>query len=180
MKHLSLLAAVALLCACSSSPDPVALSDRAERSLQAEFDRLDADGSGDVTAAEINAARVAQFERLDEDGSGNLNRMELMAMRRAMPREERREDSEDARPPRNAQGKMQGGGQRGGRRGGRTADPRATMDSNGDGVVSLSEFVGRGERFLAQTDFDGDGSVTSDELRKGLVRAREEAAARRR
>ena len=159
-----------LLWACSSSPDPEIQGERAQRNLQAEFDRLDADGSGDVSAIELTEARNAQFDALDADGSGFLNREELMAMRRSQPRAEREPDA-GARPPQ---------GQRaGGRRRGRSTDPRATMDSNGDGVISRDEFVGRGQRFLAETDFDGDGSVTAEELEKGLIRARAEVRNRR-
>ncbi len=178
-----------LLCACSSAPDPKVQGERAQRSLQVEFDRLDADASGDVSAIELSEARNAQFDALDTDDSGFLNRAELQAMRRSRPRVERDSEQEsDPRPPRSEGrggrgGAQSGGGDRGaqggGRRGSRSSDPRATMDSNGDGVISRDEFIGRGQRFLAETDFDGDGSVTAEELEKGLIRARSEVRRRR-
>ncbi|WP_147124326.1 EF-hand domain-containing protein [Shimia ponticola] len=108
---------------------------------QATFEQLDADGSGEVTQAEMAAWRDAQRAAADTDGDGALSREEMLAAAEARnaERAERRID--------------------------RMID---RMDANGDGVVQFDEMPERNadraaERF-ARVDTDGSGGLSEAEF----------------
>lgn len=109
---------------------------------------LDADGSGDISAEEINNA-TASLKTLDKNKDGKLTEDEL-------------------RPNFGGRGEGPGGGGPGG--GGQ--GPEAMMaemmalDKNGDGKLELSEVGERRQGMFARADADKDGSVTRDELRR--------------
>jgi hypothetical protein len=122
---------------------PAAADDRPMRDPAAMFERLDADGDGAVTLAEIEDARTARFAGADADGDGRLDRDELLAMMRQGA--ERGVDRMIAR--RDADGDW--------------ALSAAEFAEGGSG--------GRGPgRLLARLDADGDGAVSAAEFEAGL------------
>ncbi|QDY69494.1 EF-hand domain-containing protein [Qingshengfaniella alkalisoli] len=111
--------------------------DRAEM-----FERLDADGNGQITQADLDAARQERFDAIDTDGNGMLTADELVAHERL------RADQ---------------------RRIYRVERMIARMDQDGDGQINAVEMmsperqqVPRG--LIERMDTDGDGSVTHEEF----------------
>lgn len=106
----------------------------------AGFARMDADGDGVVTRAEMRTARRAVFDRIDRDGDGALSPAEIVAARE--------------RARRLAQMAEAGAGNRLDR-----------MDGDGDGTITLAEFDGRMPVFDL-LDGDGDGALSRAELER--------------
>ena len=98
--------------------------------------RLDTDGDGNITQAEVDAARQARFAEADVDGDGQLTRAELEAFGE-MRRETRKMRRRDA--------------------------AFETMDANGDGTIGPNEFGGPEDRIFDRLDTDGDGTITAEE-----------------
>jgi hypothetical protein len=110
------------------------------------LDRLDTDGDGIVSRAEIAAARQRLFSKLDLNGDGTLDADEIETLRDAIMD---RADAAQARLARQWRG----------------------MDTNRDGGVSEAEFTGRTLLFdLA--DRDGDGRLSGAEFMiiRGILR----------
>jgi Ca2+-binding EF-hand superfamily protein len=95
----------------------------------------DADGDGTVTLEEFQAGAEEKFARIDANGDGQL--------------------TPDDRPEACPQGR------RGGPRGGRFM----RADSDGDGVVTLEEFMAHVQEVFTRIDADGDGSIDEAEAR---------------
>ncbi len=106
------------------------------------FDRMDTNGDGEISAAELGArddARKARREGMmaaaDTDGNGSLSREELKAYHQA---------KKAARNP----------------------------DKNGDGVVDHDEFLAKAEERFEKLDKNGDGVLSADERQKHRRRGR--------
>ena len=59
---------------------------RSERRAQrraSRFDRMDADGNGEISLAEMSGRALARFDRIDADGDGTVTVEERRAMREA-------------------------------------------------------------------------------------------------
>jgi hypothetical protein len=96
------------------------------------FQMIDADASGTLTAAEIDAFKTAQFARADTNGDGLLDEAERTALRESRAAEAR-------------------------------AAVMAQMDSDGDGAISLPEFLAF-SGLRQRLDADGDGSIARAEF----------------
>ncbi len=108
----------------------------------AGFDRIDSDGNGQISRAEIDALRAVVFDKMDANGNGSLTRAEV-------------EDAQAA-----AEGRMKQGARRLWRN-----------DSNGDGELTRVEFLSQSRGF-DMLDGNGDGTISRDEFDKaaGLLR----------
>ena len=135
------------------------------------FAETDADGNGEVTLSEIDAAREARraeraemrtewFAQADSDGSGGLSQEEMMAARQAL-------------------GERRGGRGMRGRRGGGAMAMLRRADTNGDQAVSRSEFDAAVEARFARMDKDGSGTISAEE-REAAKQARRAARDERR
>jgi EF hand len=102
------------------------------------FDRLDADQSGEVTPAEITAAKERQFARADADGDGRVTEAELAAIRERMARLAR----------------LGGDGM---------TERALRLDRDGDGALSKAEFTATSP-LLILIDADGNGAISRAEL----------------
>jgi Ca2+-binding EF-hand superfamily protein len=110
------------------------------RGLAMIFDRLDADSSGEVSLAEITAAKERQFARADADGDGLVTEAELAAIRERMARIAR----------------LGGDGM---------TERARTLDRDGDGALSRVEFSATSP-LLTLIDADGNGAISRAELER--------------
>jgi Ca2+-binding EF-hand superfamily protein len=105
------------------------------------FEKIDADGDGQITKAELEAMGVARFEKVDADGDGFITQAEVeiqqsdRAAKRAARMMERLDADEDGRI---SLAEMQ-------------KSPRANkmfdrVDADGDGVITKAEFDDMKER----------------------------------
>lgn len=156
--------------------------------LETIFGRIDADGNGEVTQAELDATRAARVAEIDSDGDGNISADELIAARAARLKKQVEQrlahlDSdgdglvsvdEYQATGEYAQGRHRGKGRRGhraGRHGGSHAGMIMHFDADEDGAVSLEEFksgiastMGRhGNRMRKHYRDHGDQNSESDE-----------------
>lgn len=130
------------------------------------FDRLDTDGDGAVSRAEMNAVgekmrtrRNARKEKVMERYDTNLDG-ELSDAERTVMKAERESRSEDRKAKRDG---MRGDRKRGswGKR-----SQRPNPDANGDGFVSLDEHLAVSEKLFTRLDANDDGVLTKGEGRK--------------
>ncbi|MEO5335453.1 MAG: EF-hand domain-containing protein [Magnetospirillum sp. WYHS-4] len=148
------------------------------------FDSLDDDGDGDVSREEFVAGRPegvseedanAFFDELDAEGTGSLTKEQFT------------EAMKDAAPP-----PMAGGPPPGGASGGRDdEDSQASaffddLDTNQDGVVSLSEWLAGqppelGEEeataMFEEMDGEGSGALTKEQFVAGMAAGRSDGGA---
>lgn len=107
------------------------------------FGLLDRNGDGVITRDEMDAARKAAFERLDANRDGHLDEAEFAA-RNPEP------DTPIAPPEVESRQKR---------------DPRfVQLDRNGDGRLSLDEYLADGHDRFARADRNRDGKLTREEF----------------
>lgn len=119
-----------------------AAQDRADRG-QISFAELDVDGDGEITDADLTAAREARFADLDTDGNGSVSRDEFIASAST----------------------------RAGERAGEMFD-RLDADGDGalSEDVLASRDRGPGPRMLQRLDADGSGGVSEAEFEEARER----------
>lgn len=135
------------------------------------FEKLDANGDGGVTKAEVEAATAARFADIDVNGDGGLTQAEMAAHHEAKraEREARHAQRAEADPERAAKHaerkakRAERKGDRSERRAERQAERFAEEDADGNGVISLAEFQPRAMKHFERVDADGDGVVTAAE-----------------
>ena len=110
------------------------------------IDNWDLDGNGAVTLEEIIEKRGEVFYMFDQDEDGVLSAENYKLF-----------DEARAADQAQAAGNANGGGEQRGAKG-MTLE---SNDDNGDGEVSLDEFVGNSDEWFAIMDRNGDGEVTS-------------------
>lgn len=138
--------------------------------LDARFAKLDANGDGNISAAEQKAAREARFaerfKRMDLDGNGSITLAEMQAAH------ERRGDRGEA----GAEHRGRHGGRRhfggwGGWGGG-----RGNADANGDGLTSKAEFQTMALQHFDRSDADRNGVLTAAERQQARAAMKAERA----
>lgn len=102
---------------------------------QAIFAKLDTNHDGVVTQDEYLAAAGAQFKALDTAGNGQLTAAEIASSPKALDR-----DNHVAR------------------------HVVKKFDANGDGTVSLDEYLGAAKTRFSKLDKNGDGYIDADEI----------------
>ncbi|SFP03392.1 EF-hand domain-containing protein [Tranquillimonas alkanivorans] len=143
MKHVltaALCSTLALTAVGTALAQEEATTPEAPAGPPAAFTRLDTDGDGTVTAADLEARAAERFAAADADGNGTLDAAELVAWREAREQERRIAWAEQR---------------------------VARLDTDGDGVLSPEELPGAGEgpvRMLRMMDADWDGAVSADEF----------------
>lgn len=158
---ISLLAGVAVLGASSAAlaqerPTRNAELTRAaaqERAATA-FNRIDANGDGQIDAADRAARQKARFDRVDADGNGAVSYEEFTAQHG------KREGQRAVRGERPAGHRM---GMRGGMRGAPMMGMPGNADANGDGTVTQAEFTAAALARFDAADADENGTVTAAE-----------------
>lgn len=139
---------------------------------QTMFARMDLTKDGKLDKADRDARMAERFKKLDTDGSGEVSLAEMTAAREAREAKRAERMSMRAEGGQGGQGgqggKWRGGpgmGKRGGHGGAHGAMRGALMrmDANKDGAITLAEFeAGALERFKRQ-DTNNDGQVTKAE-----------------
>lgn len=102
---------------------------------QRAFDKLDTNHDGVVTQDEYLAAANARFAALDPQNSGKVTAAEIATSPRA-----------EAHAQRAAAHRVK------------------AMDTNGDGVVTLDEYLAAAKKRFSRMDKNGDGFIDADEL----------------
>lgn len=134
------------------------------------FEELDVDGSGAITAEDLEAFKAAKFAEIDTNGDGKLDTEELAADIKAKIEqrglEPRRKGGVEWTPSVDdrqiewmAEGRV------------------IQLDTDGDSAVSMAEMdagakgKGRGHRggdLIKRADADGDGQVTAEEFQAAM------------
>lgn len=141
MKNIILAGIAAGLIAGAAQAAP---ADRAQR--------IDANGDGAITAAELQTRAALRFQRLDANRDGQLTQAEVQAKRQA-------------RAEKKGKPVHQGNDKRWQR-----------LDTDGNGALSLAEFTARTAKRIERLDLNKDGRVTRDEF----VQHRQHRQAKRR
>ncbi|MFW5874246.1 MAG: EF-hand domain-containing protein [Verrucomicrobiota bacterium] len=142
---LTLLAALALPLTVQAEPGAKRGPDGAKPNFQKLLQHLDADGDGQISKAEAEAAKrgrlAKHFDRIDADGDGFLTREELAGLRKKL-----KAKADEMR------GKWK------------------ELDSDGSGGLSYEEVEASGRegvlRAFAMIDTDDDGELSPKELRQ--------------
>lgn len=122
-----------LLVACAF-PAHAALSD---------FEAMDADGDGRISAAEHAAGAKKMFQAMDQNRDMRVTAAEMSAAQKAIS------------------------GVQGIHRRVSSADKIKTVDANGDGILSEAEHDAATRVMFAKMDANRDGFLTKDEWRAG-------------
>jgi hypothetical protein len=124
--------------------------------LEARFARLDANGDGNLSAADHDKSVEARFKRIDSDGNGAITLAEMKAA------DAKRGEAFAARD-----GDGPGGRHRGrhghGRGGFGHGGMAGKADANGDGNVSKAEFEAGALAGFDRADADRNGVLTAAE-----------------
>lgn len=118
------------------------------------FTRIDANGDGQLDAADRAARQKARFDRIDTDGNGAVSYEEFTA-------QHGKQDGQRA-----GRGDRPGGhrmGMRGGMRGGAMMGLRGKADANSDGTLTQAEFTAAALARFDAADADKNGTVTAAE-----------------
>jgi EF hand len=123
------------------------------------FAKLDADGNGSVTRAEIDARTADRFAKLDGDRDGFVTKAEMTAHHEAMKaKRAERAAKHGGDNAKHAEHRAERAGERG--------DYFARRDADNDGRLSLAEFQAGGAKRFERLDSDKNGTVTRDEMAK--------------
>lgn len=120
------------------------------------FAIMDADGNGVIDAGDRQARAKARFAEMDADKSGTLTEAEFVASANAMA-ETRKAARGETRGRRGGKGREGGGGVGGWGRG----------DNNNDKAISRAEYDAATLARFDTSDKDGNGTLSGDEMKGG-------------
>lgn len=121
--------------------------------------RADLDKDGQLTRTELTTHLDQRFMAIDANGNGQIEAAEMEAAKQN--RQAKRAERREARSG-DAAGKRSGE-KRAENRGAMRAGKRGQLDANGDGVISRDEFGARALKRFERADANDDGVVTQEE-----------------
>jgi hypothetical protein len=121
--------------------------------------RADIDKNGQLTKAELTTHLDQRFKAIDANGNGQIEAAEMQAAKQE--RQAKKAERREARSG-DAVGKRSGEN-RGEHRGGKHAGKRGQIDANGDGIISRAEFGARALARFDRVDANSDGVLTQEE-----------------
>jgi Ca2+-binding EF-hand superfamily protein len=126
---------------------------RAHEDLDAEFQKMDRNGDGKVSADEHAGYAKEKFAKMDTNGDGKVTPSEMeAAFERRDNRLIGREDKASANIEMSA------------------ADKFKMMDTNNDGVLTADEHAAAARAIFEKMDADHDGALTKTEFKSGHVK----------
>lgn len=135
-----------------------------------DFETLDADGSGEITAEDMTTLRDQRFAEVDTDGDGSVSREEFLAHAQAQAAERAGErfDALDA----DGDGMLSQDVLSGGRRGDGQMMTRMIdrFDADGSGGVSAEEFETAQAQFMQRGERGGRGDHSHGGDGKGRMK----------
>lgn len=130
------------------------------------FEKVDANGDGQVTAQELTAAAEARFAAADADKDGFLT-PEEMAANRGGKRAERMLEKLDT-DGNGTLDESELAAAQDGRQGKRAKKMMERVDTNKDGKLTLAEMTAKRDpaKMIERLDSNGDGTLSEDEFSK--------------
>lgn len=113
-----------------------------------QFQMMDANGDGKVTADEHAAGAKKMFEMMDADRNAKVTAAEMTAAHQRMMGKDAAKGVADKHEM-------------------AAAEKIKVVDTNGDGVLTAEEHAAGAKKMFAMMDTDHDGSLTKSELRAG-------------
>ena len=134
---------------------PADTPERARGHKANKMQRLDADGSGTLSATEVAGTKLEmRFSKIDADGDGELTTSEMRAHHRAHHKGHRGKEGKEGKKGRGRDHRA------------RSKERFAKRDVDGSGSLSAAEVAGtKMEKHFSKIDADGDGEVTMLEMR---------------
>lgn len=124
----------------------------------------DQDGDGAVSLEEARTKRDDLFTSFDADEDGQLSSEEYAAFDEMRTADQEAMRAEMSAIAGGGMGNGMGQGMGSGMKGAEGGMIRAFNDTDGDGLVSRDEFVGRTPAWFAMMDRNGDEQVTEDDF----------------
>ncbi len=152
-------AALLLMTGAAFAEDETAAKKEGHHGRPGMMEKIDANGDGTVTVEESAAASNKQFDELDKDKDGVITAADMEARMKEMEarHEEKMKEkaAEGVVPPANDERrqKMHDG----------MMKRFSAMDADGDGKVTREQFAEQGEKKFSEIDKDGNGSVSNEE-----------------
>jgi Ca2+-binding EF-hand superfamily protein len=109
----------------------------------ADFDAIDADGDGRISAAEHGAGAKKMFQAMDQDRDDRVTAAEMSAAQRAIS------GAGSTSRPMSSEEKIR------------------VVDTNGDGILSAAEHENASREMFAKMDADKDGFLSREEWAAG-------------
>ncbi len=136
-----------------------------------KFKTMDSNGDGMITAAEHAAGAKAMFEEMDANKDGNVTAAEMDAGHGMM--RDHADDMHGMKAGEKARSEMAMPGKGMSEKGMHhdmamsSAEKIATMDTNGDGMLSAAEHDAGAAAMFRKMDTDGNGSLSRKEMDAG-------------
>lgn len=136
------------------------------------FGKIDADGNGQITQAELSAHAEARFKAADANNDGALDATEMLAQRgeRGAKRAAQLLEKYDAdkNGALDAAELEKAAAERGGKRGKHGNRIMKRLDADGDGKLTLAEMQQKRDpaKMIKRLDADGNGTLSAEEFAK--------------
>ena len=134
---------VGSLAVCTLAASPSALADKPGGGADHQFQMMDTDGDGKISAEEHAAGAKKMFDMMDADKDGKVTAKEMEAAHHQVTGTEAKKSDMSA------------------------ADKIKMIDTNGDGVISADEHTAGSKKMFDMMDTNKDGFLSKAELAAG-------------
>jgi Ca2+-binding EF-hand superfamily protein len=151
------IAVVALPALCGFALSPVVRAHGGAEHKQAQFEMMDSNGDGKISAEEHAAGAKKMFQMMDADNDSKVTAAEMDAAHEKIA----------GKPKSAAKGHEMS-----------AADKIKVVDSNHDGVLSADEHEAGAKAMFEKMDTDKDGFLTKAEMEAGHAKMMSKSAAK--